>query len=78
MILPAFCCRYWTMYKLPMFGCTDAGQVIQEINNATRSFPDAYVRIISFDAVRQVQMSSLLVHRPASATEHSTLENRSK
>lgn len=70
--------RYWTMYKLPMFGCQDAGQVLQEIANATRSFPTAYVRIISFDPVRQVQMSSLLVHRPDNATEHSTLEGRSK
>lgn len=66
------------MYKLPMFGCQDAGQVLQEIANATRSFPTAYVRIISFDPVRQVQMSSLLVHRPDNATEHSTLEGRSK
>ena len=51
---------------------------LQEIANATRSFPTAYVRIISFDPVRQVQMSSLLVHRPDNATEHSTLEGRSK
>ncbi|KAL0037817.1 hypothetical protein WJX79_000384 [Trebouxia sp. C0005] len=70
--------RYWTMYKLPMFGCNDAGQVLNEIANATRSFPDAYIRIISFDPVRQVQMSSLLVHRPPNATEHSDLEDRSK
>lgn len=66
------------MYKLPMFGCNDAGQVLTEIANATRSFPDAYIRIISFDSVRQVQMSSLLVHRPPNATEHAALEDRSK
>ncbi|DBA99862.1 TPA: Ribulose bisphosphate carboxylase small subunit, chloroplastic 4 [Trebouxia sp. C0004] len=70
--------RYWTMYKLPMFGCNDAGQVLTEISNATRSFPDAYIRIISFDPVRQVQMSSLLVHRPPNAHEHADLEDRSK
>ena len=66
------------MYKLPMFGCNDPGQVLGEIANATRSFPDAYIRIISFDPVRQVQMSSLLVHRPPGATEHAALEDRSK
>lgn len=66
------------MYKLPMFGCNDSGQVLAEIQNATKSFPDAYIRIISFDSVRQVQMSSLLVHRPPGGTEHSTLEDRSK
>lgn len=65
------------MYKLPMFGCNDAGQVLQEISNAAKSFPDAYVRIISFDSVRQVQMSSLLVHRPPNAREVQPLEGRS-
>lgn len=30
--------RYWTMYKLPMFGCTDASQVCAEaaLNKVTR------------------------------------------
>jgi ribulose-bisphosphate carboxylase small chain len=30
--------RYWTMYKLPMFGCTDSSQVIREIENCKRDF----------------------------------------
>ena len=66
------------MYKLPMFGCNDAGQVLQEIDNCTRSFPEAYIRIISFDATRQVQMTSMLVHRPDNATEHAAIEDRSR
>ena len=37
-------CRYWSMYKLPMFGCNDASQVLAEIANATKAFPDAYIR----------------------------------
>ena len=32
------------MYKLPMFGCNDASQVLTEIQNATKTFPDAYIR----------------------------------
>ena len=32
------------MYKLPMFGCNDASQVLQEIQNATTTFPTAYIR----------------------------------
>ena len=28
--------RYWVMYKLPMFGCTDPSQVLTEIANAKR------------------------------------------
>ena len=39
-----FVCRYWSMYKLPMFGCSDAGQVLTEIGNAAKTFPNAYIR----------------------------------
>ena len=38
------CYRYWSMYKLPMFGCNDASQVLTEIQNATKTFPTAYIR----------------------------------
>ncbi|CAL8462437.1 g1970 [Coccomyxa elongata] len=70
--------RYWAMYKLPMFGCTDASQVLAEIQNATKSFPDSYVRMAAFDAVRQVQTVAVLVHRPATANDYRLPENRSK
>ena len=46
------------MYKLPMFGCTDPSQVLNEISNCTKSFPDAYIRLVAFDQVR-----SSAVHR---------------
>jgi len=69
--------RYWTMYKLPMFGCTDPGQVLTEISNATKSFPNAYIRLVAFDNVRQVQVSSFLVHRPSSAKDFRAPEDRS-
>ena len=36
--------RYWSVYKLPMFGCNDPSQVLAEIANATKTFPDAYIR----------------------------------
>ncbi|CAA6665398.1 unnamed protein product [Spirodela intermedia] len=42
--------RYWTMWKLPMFGCTDATQVIAEI--------------IGFDNKRQVQCVSFIAYKP--------------
>jgi len=61
--------RYWTMYKLPMFGCTDGTQVVKEIDSCTKSFPDAYIRLVAFDAVRQVQITGFLVHRPPTAKE---------
>jgi len=70
--------RYWTMYKLPMFGCTDPSQVLNEIDNATRSFPDAYIRICGFDSIRQTQCASFLVHRPDSAFDYRHPDERSR
>jgi len=69
--------RYWTMYKLPMFGCTDPSQVLAEIANCTKSFPDAYIRLVAFSATRQVQVAGFLVHRPASSTEMAKTTERS-
>jgi len=56
--------RYWSMYKLPMFGCTDSSQVLKEIQAATKSFPNAYIRLVAFNPDRQVQVAGMLVHRP--------------
>ena len=70
--------RYWTMYKLPMFGCTDPSQVLTEIQNAATSFPDAFIRICGFDSVRQTQCASFLVHRPPSADDYRAPDARSR
>jgi len=69
--------RYWTMWKLPMFGCTDGSQVLGEMKACTNAFPNAYIRLVAFDAVRQVQMCGFLVHRPPNCTEYKKPENRS-
>ena len=52
-------------------------QVLNEIDERTKSFPNAYIRIVAFDAVRQVQISMLLVHRPPNAGEYRPVEERS-
>mmetsp|Transcript_42054 Transcript_42054/g.80421 ORF Transcript_42054/g.80421 Transcript_42054/m.80421 type:complete len:177 (+) Transcript_42054:3046-3576(+) len=56
--------RYWAMWKLPMFGCTDSSQVLNEVSNCTRAFPGCFVRVAGFDNVKQVQCASFIVHRP--------------
>ncbi|KAF3679496.1 Ribulose bisphosphate carboxylase small chain 3, chloroplastic [Capsicum annuum] len=56
--------RYWTMWKLPMFGCTDATQVLNEVQEAKKAYPQAWVRIIGFDNVRQVQCFSFIAYKP--------------
>jgi ribulose-bisphosphate carboxylase small chain len=69
--------RYWSMWKLPMFGCTDASQVLKEIASASKAFPDAYVRLVAFDSVRQVQIAGFLVQRPKSAKDYRPVAERS-
>merc|ERR1712193_407270 len=55
--------RYWSMYKLPMFGCNDSTAVIQEIENCKKEFPNAKVRVIGFDSKRQVQTAGFIVRK---------------
>ncbi|KAL5726144.1 ribulose-bisphosphate carboxylase [Ranunculus cassubicifolius] len=52
--------RYWTMWKLPMFGCTDFAQVIKELEEAKAEYPNSFIRIIRFDNMRQVQCISFV------------------
>ncbi|ESW23644.1 hypothetical protein PHAVU_004G073450 [Phaseolus vulgaris] len=56
--------RYWTMWKLPMFGCTDSSQVLKELYEAQTAHPDGFIRIIGFDNVRQVQCISFIAYKP--------------
>ena len=57
--------RYWTMWKLPMFGCTDAAQVVAELQEAKKAYPNSFIRIIGFDNVRHVQCISFIAYKPA-------------
>ncbi|PKI43861.1 hypothetical protein CRG98_035695 [Punica granatum] len=56
--------RNRTMWKLPMFECTDAIQVINELEEAKKTYPDAFIRIIGFDNICQVQCISFIAYRP--------------
>nr|PNR42623.1 hypothetical protein PHYPA_017453 [Physcomitrium patens] len=56
--------RYWTMWKLPMFGCTDSSQVLREIQECKTSYPSCWVRVLGFDSKKQVQICGFLVARP--------------
>jgi ribulose-bisphosphate carboxylase small chain len=70
--------RYWPMWKLPLFGCQDSGDVLSEVNACATAYPNSFIRVIGFDANRQVQCMSFLVRRPPSATERAPLEDRSR
>jgi len=57
--------RYWSMWKLPMYGATDADAVLAECKKCAKAFPNAFVRLAGFDSKKQVQVVSFLVQRPA-------------
>ncbi|KAL5711790.1 ribulose-bisphosphate carboxylase [Ranunculus cassubicifolius] len=56
--------RYWTMWKLPMFGCTDSSQVMAELEECKKEYPSAFIRIIGFDNIRQTQNVSFIAYKP--------------
>ncbi|ESR54210.1 hypothetical protein CICLE_v10023403mg [Citrus x clementina] len=56
--------RYWTMWKLSMFGCTNAIQVLNELDEAIKACHNSFIRIIGFDNVRQVQCISFIAYKP--------------
>ncbi|KAL2628827.1 hypothetical protein R1flu_013513 [Riccia fluitans] len=57
--------RYWTMWKLPMFGCTDPSQVLREVEECKAKYGHkCYIRVLGFDNNRQVQCAMFIVHRP--------------
>ncbi|KAM7469226.1 hypothetical protein LguiA_007409 [Lonicera macranthoides] len=58
--------RYWTMWKLPMFGCTDSSQVLEEIQECRKAYPNSYIRILAFDNIKQGQCMSFLIQKPTS------------
>ncbi|TQD71676.1 hypothetical protein C1H46_042780 [Malus baccata] len=58
--------RYWTMWKLPLFGCTDSSQVLKELEEAKTAYPNSFIRIIGFDNVRQTQCISFIAYQPPS------------
>ncbi|KAK4270003.1 hypothetical protein QN277_023092 [Acacia crassicarpa] len=56
--------RYWTLWKLPMFGCTDPSQVLNEIHECKKAYPNAYIRCLAFDNKRHMQAMAFVIHRP--------------
>jgi ribulose-bisphosphate carboxylase small chain len=38
---------------------------LAEIEEAKKAYPEAYIRVMAFDNVRQVQVSGFIAQRPA-------------
>ncbi|CAL0330346.1 unnamed protein product [Lupinus luteus] len=57
--------RYWTLWKLPMFGCVDSSEVLKEIYECKQIYPNTYIRCLAFDNKRHSQSMAFIVHKPA-------------
>jgi ribulose-bisphosphate carboxylase small chain len=51
-------------------------QVLREIDQASNKFPNSFIRMCAFDSERQVQVASMLVHRPSSSKEWKPVNQR--
>jgi len=54
-------CRYWYMWKLPLFGERDPEAIRAEIDACARANPTHHVRLIGIDPRRQTQVVAFVV-----------------
>ncbi|XP_070667498.1 ribulose bisphosphate carboxylase small subunit, chloroplastic-like [Malus domestica] len=64
--------RYWTLWKLPMFGCSDPSLVLNEIQQCKTEYPNAYIRCVAFDNVNQGQCMAFIIQKPTATAAAAT------
>ncbi len=57
---------YWEMFGNPMFDMKDPAGILMEINICRKTYPNHYIRVTAFSAVRGVESvtMSYIVNRP--------------
>ena len=57
---------YWEMFGNPMFDLKDPAGCLMEVNNCRKTFPNHYIRVTGFSAIRGVESvtMSYIVNRP--------------
>jgi ribulose-bisphosphate carboxylase small chain len=57
---------YWELFGQPMFDLKDPAGILLEINNCRKTFPNLYIRVTAFSAVRGVESPTMsyIVNRP--------------
>ena len=56
--------HYWTLWRLPLFDVHDSEVVLDALRACRRANPHDYIRVNGYDAQRQGQVVSFVVHRP--------------
>jgi ribulose-bisphosphate carboxylase small chain len=59
---------YWEMYGAPMFDLKDPADILIEVNNCRKTFPNHYIRVMAFSSVRGIESPTMsyIVNRPKS------------
>ncbi len=55
--------HYWYMWKLPMFGETNADTVIAEADACHKAHPKNHIRLVGFDNFKQSKGAEMVVFR---------------
>ncbi len=58
---------YWYMWKLPMFGETNADTVLAEAEACRKANPGNHVRLVGYDKLRQTQGTAIVIFRGTAA-----------
>ncbi|MBE3598771.1 MAG: ribulose bisphosphate carboxylase small subunit [Limnochordaceae bacterium] len=56
---------FWSFWKLPFFRGATVDGVLAELEACKTAHPGATIRLTGYDARRQCQVLSFVVHRPA-------------
>jgi len=59
--------HYWTLSKLPLFNAKTPQEVLAEVQACRSSYPGSFIRVVSFDNIKQCQVQSFMVHKPNAA-----------
>lgn len=59
---------YWELWGLPLFDVQDPANVMYEINNCRKQYPNLYIKINAFDNTRGTEscVLSFIINRPQS------------
>ena len=59
--------HHWTLWKLPLFNCRSAQEVLAEVRECRSEYSDSYIRVVGFDNIRQCQTVSFIVYKPGTS-----------
>lgn len=57
--------HFWTLWKLPLFSARTPQEVLNEVQECRSEYRNCFIRIVAFDNVKQCQVLSFIVHKPA-------------